>query len=327
VLVDCEDILPFLDRYHELSGGHRLGVYSKLETGTNRAGLSYDSEELKTLLTAIHHKETADPSKIRLLGFYSHLGTSYNADSTNEALDYLADELERCAAPTEWTSKLYNDGRRLTVTVGATPTATSTQNLITPETADPSVKRVRELMARLKENLNVEIHAGAYVFLDMQLMAAHARPAEKHRDFKDIAFTLVAEIASLYPHRSKPEALMACGNLSLAREKCRTYKGFGVVTPWDPAHRGTSEEWSFYDPQKDRTGWIASRISQEHGILTWEGPVDQKRPLKVGQKGRLWTNHCCIAAAGYHYFMIVDSDKEGAEKDRSVDVWHSWRGW
>lgn len=325
MLVDCEDILPHLDRYHELSGGHRLGVYSKLETGNNRAGLSYNSEELKALLTAIHRKETSDPSKISLLGFYSHQGTSYNADSTNEALDYLADELERCADPTEWTRNLYADGRRLTVTVGATPTATSAQNLVTPETPDPSVKRVRDLIARLKQTVNVEIHAGAYVFLDMQLMAAHARPAEKHRDFKDIAFTIVAEIASLYPHRSPPEALMACGNLSLARETCRTYSGFGVMTPWDPAHR--DQQWSFYDPQKDCTGWVVSRISQEHGILTWNGPVEQKRPLEVGQKVRLWTNHCCIAAAAFHFFLIVDSDQEGVEKDRIIDVWHSWRGW
>ncbi|KAL1968394.1 hypothetical protein VTN77DRAFT_1923 [Rasamsonia byssochlamydoides] len=259
------------------------------------------------------------------------MGVSYGSESTTEALDYLAQEIERCATATEHTARLYgDDNRRFTISVGATPTATAAQNLLSPNAAqsDPAVRLVKDLIARVQKLHDVELHAGAYVTLDMQQMAAHARPAENHRSYRDIAVMVLAEVASLYPHRSPPEALVACGMISLGREPCRNYPGWGVITPWDPATRDESrQQWSWYDPEKDRTGWIVSRVSQEHGILTWQGPVEQKRPLQIGQKVLIWPNHCCICLAGYSFVLVIDSDQEGIEKDRVVDVWLSWRGW
>ncbi|GAD99162.1 hypothetical protein CPC735_032820 [Paecilomyces variotii No. 5] len=328
VIIDGVDILPYLDRCHELTG-YSLGAFIKLDTGYNRAGLSPESPELETLLKAVQAKEAESPSRVFLRGFYSHMGSSYGSDSTSEALDYLAKEIGRCEMAAQQASKLYShdSSKRFTISVGATPTATTAQNLVSPESATPAVTRTKELINKVKESHDVELHAGAYVTLDMQQLAAHARPSTSNLSFDDIALRILGEVASLYPHRARYEALIACGSLCLGREPCRSYPGWGVITPWTHTTPETRQLSSWYDPEGDRTGWIVNRVSQEHGILSWEGPKDNMRSLKVGEKLLIWPNHCCIAAAGFGFYLVVDSDKSGAEKDRIVDVYPRWRGW
>ncbi|PGG96388.1 hypothetical protein GX51_07842 [Blastomyces parvus] len=329
VLVDSPDIIPFLSRYRELTS-HAVGVLVKLDTGNNRAGIAPDSQQFKDLLAALHAAEhDGNNAGIVLRGFYSHLGHSYSSDSTNEAMDYLAQEIERCTIGAAYAATVGKyAGRRFLITVGATPTTTAAQNLTSPDTLDPTTKRVRELVDRSKAAYDIELHAGAYVTLDMQQLAAHARPTASNLSFDDIAITVLAEVGSLYPHRAQPEALAACGSLCLGREACRSYPGWGVVTPWLEDGEGTrTAETGWYDPEGERKGWIMDRISQEHGILGWHGARDNVRPLKVGEKIRIWPNHCCICIAGFSYVLVVDSSLEGAEKDRVQDVWFSWRGW
>ncbi|OJD10893.1 hypothetical protein AJ78_08216 [Emergomyces pasteurianus Ep9510] len=328
VLIDSPDIIPYLSRYRELTS-YTLGVFIKLDTGNNRAGIPPDSQQFKDLVTAIYAAEHGKSVGVSLRGFYSHLGHSYSSDSTNEALDYLAQEVERCEMAAVYASTVGEySGRRFLLSVGATPTTTSAQNLTSSDTADATAKRVKQLFDRSKTSFDIELHAGAYVTLDMQQLAAHARPTSFHLSFNDIALTVLAEVGSLYPHRERPEALAACGSLCLGREACRNYPGWGVVTPWLENGEGTkTAPTGWYDPEGDRTGWIVDRISQEHGILAWHGQKDNVRPLKVGEKIRIWPNHCCICIAGFSYVLVVDSSLGGAEKDRVQDVWFSWRGW
>ncbi|KAL1955770.1 hypothetical protein VTO42DRAFT_8090 [Malbranchea cinnamomea] len=332
VLVDSLDILPSLPKYRELTG-FSLGVFIKLDTGYNRAGIAPDSPQFKKVLDAVHKMEQeTNSSDIHLRGFYSHMGHSYSSDTTAEALDYLAMEIERCEIAAVQASALdaYAGNRRFTIAVGATPTTTSAQNLTGAETASETETRVKQLIQRVQQSHDIELHAGAYVVLDMQQLAAHARPGSLHLTFENIALTVLAEVASLYPHRKQPEALIACGMLAMGREPCRSYHGWGVVTPWqhDGQGEGVAEKLvGWYDPEGDRTGWIIDRLSQEHGILGWMGPRDNFRKLRVGEKVRIWPNHCCICAAGFDYFLVVDSSREGKERDRIIDVWLSWRGW
>ncbi|EQL35747.1 hypothetical protein RJZ56_006691 [Blastomyces dermatitidis] len=338
VLVDDPDIIPFLSQYRDLTSD-TLGVFIKLDTGNNRAGIAPDSQQFKDLLAAIHTAEHDGSAGISLRGFYSHLGHSYSSDSTNEAMDYLAQEVERSAVAAAHACTVGKyAGRRFLLSVGATPTTTAAQNLTPttttttttggPATPDPTTKRVKELLDRTKASCDIELHAGAYVTLDMQQLAAHARPSSSNLSFADIAITVLAEVGSLYPHRKQPEALAACGSLCLGREACRSYPGWGVVTPWLEDGEGTrTAEAGWYDPEGERKGWIMDRISQEHGILAWHGPRDNVRPLKIGEKIRIWPNHCCICIAGFSYVLVVDSSLEGAERDRVQDVWFSWRGW
>lgn len=81
------------------------------------------------------------------------------------------------------------------------------------------------------------------------------------------------------------------------------------------------------DPHGERIGWIMDRIAQEYGILSWAGPVEDLRQLEIGEKIQLWPNHCCIAAAGFGYFLVIDRSKEGWEQDTIADVWPRRRGW
>lgn len=134
-------------------------------------------------------------------------------------------------------------------------------------------------------------------------------------------FRIMVEVASLYPDRTdKPEALVAAGSIALGREPCKSYPGWAVVTPW-PVIKSADH----YDPEGSKTGWIVGRISQEHGVLSWEGPQDNMRQLSLGEKLMLWPNHACIAGVNFGWYLVVDSDK--ADSDEIQDVWLRWRGW
>lgn len=164
------------------------------------------------------------------------------------------------------------------------------------------------------------------IVMDMQQLATRARPhqspisGQSLLSFSDLGFRILVEVASLYFDRGeKPEALIAAGGIVFGREPCKSYPGWGVVTPW-PATSG-----QVYDPEGDRTGWIVGRISQEHGNLTWEGSQDQFRKLELGEKLLVWPNHACIAGVNFGCYLVVDSDQ--ADPDRIQDVWVRWRGW
>lgn len=304
--------------------GHPFGIYIKLDTGNNRAGIQPTSEQCSELLAAFGRSKNQRPEIVQLQGFYSHMGISYGSDNTAEALDYLIQEIERCELAAKSARALFPSAN-LTIAVGATPTATAAQNLLEGQEQSAAVERAKSSIRRVQEDFQVELHAGAYCTLDMQQLAAHSRPKDSNLGVDDIALTIIAEVASLYPHRDPPEALMACGCLSLGRESCRNYAGMGVMTPWTSA--GSQSQSTYYDPEGSRTGWIVNRIAQEHGILSWEGPEEIMRALTLGEKVRIWPNHCCIAAAGFGYFLVVDSSNDGEDRDRIVDVWVRCRGW
>lgn len=252
--------------------------------------------------------------------------------------------------------------RKMVLSLGATPTATTIQNLVWEEEENETteaVRKYRDILKQVQENFEVEFHAGVYpgmsvfssfyffIFLfsyrtssrgfttdtlrhtqvmDMQQLATRARPhqspisGQSLLSFSDLGFRILVEVASLYFDRGeKPEALIAAGGIVFGREPCKSYPGWGVVTPW-PATSG-----QVYDPEGDRTGWIVGRISQEHGNLTWEGSQDQFRKLELGEKLLVWPNHACIAGVNFGCYLVVDSDQ--ADPDRIQDVWVRWRGW
>lgn len=333
VLIDNAEAVTLLsDAFKAVH--HKISVYIKLDTGGNRAGVHPASPQLSEILEAFKAHRVDPEWPFELHGFYSHLGASYSSSSTGEALAFLLQEIERCAIASTAAKKVFPTDS-YTIAVGATPTAMAAQNLLDPKTFDPATKQAKDSLDRIKESFNIEIHAGAYCTLDMQQLASRSRPKNTNLGYDDVALTVLAEVASLYPHRSPPEALIASGCLALGREACKSYPGMGVITPWrssEPAwhlQNGTKEnlEPSYFDPLGAREGWIVDRIAQEHGILSWQGSEENIRPLALGQKVRIWPNHCCITAACFGYFLVVDSSAGGAEKDRIVDVWVRCRGW
>ncbi|KAF2175630.1 hypothetical protein K469DRAFT_610035 [Zopfia rhizophila CBS 207.26] len=317
ILIDNLDaFLQFREQYG-VDDVFDIGVYIKIDTGYHRAGIQTSSPKFTELVKAV-----TSVAEVEFKGFYSHFGHSYAGSSEDEAVNGLLEELNELEKATEAIPVDF-DGD-VVLTVGATPTATAAQNLIS--SASPEVNEFRTLMERLGKKFKIELHAGVYPLLDLQQVATHARPAtgQSQAGFEplstsNIGLKMLVEVTSIYDERAKPEALISAGSLALGREPCKSYPGWGVVT----GGLGNSE-CKVYDDQGDRTGWIVGRISQEHGILVWEGSRDQFKPLKIGEKLLLWPNHACVAGAGAGWYLIVDSNQDA---NRIVDVWVRWRGW
>jgi D-serine deaminase-like pyridoxal phosphate-dependent protein len=296
-----------------------IGIFVKVDTGYHRAGITTTSPNFPALVSAIISK--SKNSGPFLKGFYSHYGHSYAGSSPDDAAEGLLAELVELEKAVSAVSEEYS--RKLVLSVGATPTTTAAQNMLS--SSGPRAQEFTKLLGRLKERHDVELHAGVYPLLDCQQVATHARPAEgpSHNAFeplsKDaIAIKVLVEVTSIYTEREKPEALISAGSLALGREPCKSYPGWGIVTP----DLGNSNTASIYDERGSKTGWIVGRISQEHGILTWEGDVDECKTLTIGDKITVWPNHACVAGAGFGWYCVVDGDEEEV-----ADVWVRWRGW
>lgn len=122
-------------------------------------------------------------------------------------------------------------GKKLCLTVGATPTATAAQNMLSGTSG--RADEFKALLARMRERYVVELHAGVYPLLDLQQVATHARPASGISAplSKDaIGMKMLVEVCSVYDEREQPEALISAGSLALGREPCKSYPGWGIVS-------------------------------------------------------------------------------------------------
>ena len=336
-------------------------VYLKADTGSHRAGLPPDSVEMRDLMT--YTIELENQGLVSFTGIYSHAGHSYGGSSPSDAMSTLHMEIQACLSGLEkFHGDVFSDRRHkypITVSVGASPTALSIENLTlesSTSTAEaPAARRLNLLLMQFPKQFNLELHAGVYPFLDMQQLAASSGPLTNfnstpvpnspHPPSTPIALTVLSTIHSLYPYppRSTPQALTAAGTLALGREPCKSYSGWGVVSFWN-LNLPASSRYNYIDPSKRM---ILTYISQEHGIIGWEHDQPQSQshadlrrpqqtyvldtrtqclPLHYGQKIRIYPNHACIAASMYEYYLIVDSSK-GNDADEIVDVWVRWRGW
>lgn len=309
-MIDHPDQLRALHRYNTLAGSP-ASIFIKADAGTSRAGISPSSSQMHELVRSASDLEQA--GGIIFQGFYSHAGHSYSGSSPDDAMYMLMHEISTAIEAAKARSTVAGSAP-LTISVGASPTTLSVQNLFS-SSETPASKQLTALLQSTSQDFTLELHAGVYPLLDMQQNATHARPSPT----SDIALTVLAEVCSLYPSRTpgQPEALLSAGCLALAREPCKDYAGWGVVTPW-----GFTDDK--YDIEKGRM--IVTRISQEHGILAYEGSAPHEElPLTYGQKLRIWPNHACITGAMYAFYVVVDSS--GEDPDEVVNVWARWRGW
>jgi D-serine deaminase-like pyridoxal phosphate-dependent protein len=328
-MIDHPDQLPSIFAiYANTTIAHQ--IFIKIDMGGHRAGVAPQTTACSNLITSTLSLESA--GKVHLLGLYSHAGQSYSGSSRAAALDYLRQEFEALLV-TATAVHSATPFKPLILSVGATPTTTSIRNLLidnedTPMAESTAISALRATIAAIRDQkCSIEIHAGVYPTLDLQQLATHALPSEGPHamlTWSDLALTIVAEVASLYPGRGKdgsPEALLGSGSLALGREPCKAYDGWGILTPWNrPGVRMPN-----VGPEK-HTGWQVGRISQEHGILVWNGEGTEPEKLEVGQKVRVWPNHACITGAGYGWYLVVDETREWRE-DEIIDVWPRWRGW
>ena len=315
-----------LDQVDDVLWPGKIPVWVNIDVGDHREGVPADSAQLADIAYSL-----AASTRVRLVGVYTHMGSSYGSSSPEEALKYMSAELEglklgavaflRSFAPKGTTE---GSTGRVALSLGASPTATAIQNLFDNT---EGAKQYRDMIDEIKQSFDVELHAGVYPVMDMQQMATRARPPHSSNNpsqsllsYSDLGFRILTEVASLYPDRGeKPEALVAAGSIVLGREPCKSYSGWGVVMDWP------SKSGGHYDPEGSKTGWIVGRISQEHGVLTWEGSRVNMRQLQLGEKLLIWPNHACIAGVNFGWYLVVDSDN--SHPDEIQDVWLRWRGW
>lgn len=333
VLVDNGSQLQAARGFKDMAG-FQLKVFVKIDTGYHRAGVKIGTENFNRLINDVLDEESR--GTVELQGFYSHAGHSYGGDSAVDAMKLLAVELEGLekAASHAFTAREHVPmSQRYVLSVGATPTATSIENLLekVPQAKSPmgeEIAKLRTLIDRINATHTIEMHAGVYPFLDMQQLATQASPSAEPGSptndtpglsTGDIALTILAEIASVYESRDVPEALIAAGSLALGRDPCKSYQGWGILSAWGMP----------VDLVERRSGWQVGRISQEHGILTRDPDFEDFSPpsLVVGQKVRVWPNHACVAGSGFGWYLVVDSMLPDARRDEIVDVWIRCRGW
>ena len=311
VMADHVGQLPSMRRFKDLAG-FPVHVFIKVDSGSHRAGLSPTSDSLARLVKSL--SECEDAGDLLVNGLYSHAGHSYYGNSPEDAMAMLKHEISACEDAAKHASV---DGFRkkpLVVSVGASPTVMSAQNLQDSHSDAGASRALANAIKLDKESFELELHAGVYPLLDMQQVSVKARHIEGD-PLDHIALTILAEVCSLYPERERPEALISAGCLALGREPCKDYKGWGIVTPW-----GMEKE------AKQDDELLVTNISQEHGIIGFEkSTTDDEPPLSIGQKIRIWPNHACIASASYGWYLVVDSSSDSP--DRIVDVWGRWRGW
>ena len=320
LFVDHPEQLKTLVQIDEAVWPSKIPIFVKIDAGYHRAGVPPDSDVLEKISTIL-----ASQDRVKLIGAYAHMGHSYSSSSPKEALQYLRSEIEGALAGAERLIRaLPSTEQRMTISIGATPTATSFQHLLS-ERSDHI--EFLNLLDKVGKNFDLEIHAGVYPVLDMQQLATKARVAvhgnASRLNSDNIGLRVLVEVASTYDEREKPEALICAGSIVLGREPCKSYSGWGVVTRWQSA--GGRSQASIYDPDSSKTGWIVGRISQEHGILTWEGDATNVRRLEIGEKVMIWPNHACMAGPSFGWYLIVDSDQDDADVVR--DVWIRSRGW
>lgn len=323
IIIDNEDaFLKFHDRVIQSKSAVEIGVFVKIDTGYQRAGIKTSSPNFASLVTTITSKKSKPG--IYLKGFYSHFGHSYAGESEDDAANGLIEELVGLEAAIAAVPPSPHS-EPLVLSVGATPTATAAQNMLS--SSSPAAQKFGSILARLKENHRVELHAGVYPLLDCQQVATHARSSSgqpstsfQPLSIHNIAIRMLVEVTSVYHEREKPEALVSAGSLAMGREPCKSYPGWGIVTN----ALGNAKTQSVYNERGGKTGWIVGRISQEHGILTWEGDAAMCNPLTIGDKVCIWPNHACVAGAGFGWYLITDSGLGG---EKVVDVWVRWRGW
>lgn len=314
LMIDNISQLPCLVKFNALAGTAAC-VFLKTDAGYHRAGIAPSSKEMIELIKQVSQLESQ--GVLRLLGFYSHNSLSYGGSHPDEAMDMLRGELEVCKEA----SKHLQAGRSapLVISVGASPSVLSVQNILSsnPSQDSASAKSLRTALDNIKSHFELELHAGVYPLLDIQQVSARSRHMDT--DLHDsIAFSVLAEVCSLYPQRTdRPEALISAGLLALAREPCKDYAGWGVVTPW-----GMPDDYK--TGVEDRI--IVARISQEHGILAYENTNrEDPLPVEYGQKLQIWSNHACITMSMFGWYYVVDSNSK--RPDEIVDIWVRWRGW
>ncbi|KAE8380485.1 putative serine dehydratase domain-containing protein [Aspergillus bertholletiae] len=317
VMIDHPAQIDYLPSFSAIAK-FPASAFIKVDSGYHRAGLPPTALNKQGLLNKLADSEKQGHA--RLLGVYSHSSLSYSATTPQKAMYHLINEIDCCKEAIQRHLQFFSQ-RQLVISVGATPQALSSQNLLQNDNSCPEMATLRNLLLApfstdLGVKVKVELHAGVYPLLDMQQLSTNAG-MQMRSPQEEVAISVLAEVCSVYndSERPYPEALLAAGTLALGREPCPDYSGWAILSPWRQSTPGPASRL------------IVKRISQEHSIVTWEDKQANSLdiPLAVGQVVKLYPNHACVAASFYNFYFIVDSDQD-PDAASIVDVWVRARG-
>lgn len=138
-MIDDVGQLAALKAVEEIAG-FPPAVFVKIDTGYHRAGRESGSGTLKTLLAEIQAGERA--GILAFQGYYSHASESYGNSTAEEAMCRLIEEVQLCAEVGRSVPASLRNGRKPVISVGASPTAVSIQNVRTGELWRPTLRPV-----------------------------------------------------------------------------------------------------------------------------------------------------------------------------------------
>ncbi|KAK0763529.1 hypothetical protein N5P37_002906 [Trichoderma harzianum] len=192
LMVDNEQHIDLLENQDQ---AQPWDVFVKIDVGSHRAGVLAASPSLRKLVNRAEASQ-----HVNLIGFYCHAGHSYAGRSQEEAEETLHAEISGVLDA----ASLLPTSRKLTVSIGATPTA----------------HVVKSLKATIPSNIHLELHAGNFPTNDLQQLST------KVISENDQAVRIATEVCSVYPERN--EAVVNAGVIALSRETSG-FPGFGQV--------------------------------------------------------------------------------------------------
>ncbi|KAK2016939.1 alanine racemase [Colletotrichum eremochloae] len=281
LMIDHEKQISLLEDFAKKNpeaSGAAWDIYIKLDIGTKRAGLPLGGERLQKLIERVNGS-----AAVSLYGFYCHAGHSYGSRTQEEAEGFLTDEINGVLSA----AKLVVGDQKLTLSVGATPTA----------------HVVGSLKTAIPDNVTLELHAGNFPTNDLQQVATGLVGHE------DQAVRVLAEVCSVYPERN--EALINAGTIALSKET-GPFPGFGSVVG--------KPGWAVVRMAQEHG--IVGEVQSPPGSKNAEPERrDVEANFDIGDKVFLNIQHACITAASYYVYYVVDED------DVVRDTWVPWKGW
>jgi D-serine deaminase-like pyridoxal phosphate-dependent protein len=145
-----------------------------------------------------------------------------------------------------------------------------------------------------------EFRPGVFVFWDLYQAGIGACREE------DIAISVLATVLSVRPERGTALTDAGALALSLDRSTAKLWTDWGLGRVCDETGRPLG----------------ALRVigsSQEHGVLG--GDDTALRALQPGQLVRILPNHCCLTAAAYPDYVVLEGGRPSGARWRRVNFW------
>lgn len=344
LMVDNISQAQALQQYAEQHNQDPFSIFIKIECGYKRAGIQPHSQYLRKLLLTIRDSCPL----VSIYGFYTHAGHSYGSRSVDDAEVKLNDEINAADEAAVVAQEVLGPDvasrheKPFVLSVGSTPTAHAAHQFV----------QSKQALSQLKGG-QVELHAGNYLFLDLQQVATRALAAQDEEsccvqevetnNVSNVAFSVLSTVIAEYPARgTEAGAESGDGTWSEDGQARRGDEGMcdagGIALSKDAGPFGGLGH--VIEP-KEKYGWEINRASQEHGLLAlrsgepvrWASewshssrPAGYPERLHLGEKIRILPQHACLTAAQHPWYYVVDSN-DASKGTVIVDVWVPWKFW